>query len=132
VTAPDPASIPLRILVVDSDERTRDSLCGLLSIGGRCVVVGSASRTDQALALVVSTKPDVVIVDPRVAGVGEADAFTARVRALAPETRIVCMGASDAGDGTSLPAGVDAWIRKTFRPRELLDAVVAAGRTSQN
>jgi DNA-binding response OmpR family regulator len=126
VTAPESPSTPLRVVVVDTDERTRDSLCGLLSIGDRCVVVGSASQPNQALALVADTRPDVVIVDPRLPGLDGIKAFTTQVRAVAPGARIVLMGSFEANRVAPLPLGADAWIRKTFRPRELLDALIAA------
>ena len=44
--APDPAirADPLRVLVVDADERVRESLTGLLAIGGRVLVVGGAGQ----------------------------------------------------------------------------------------
>ncbi|MFL5680114.1 MAG: response regulator transcription factor [Chloroflexota bacterium] len=125
MTAPDLAPAPLRVVVVDADERTRDSLCGLLSIGDRCVVVGSASQPDQALALVADKRPDVVIVDPRLPGLDGIKSFTTRVRAAAPGARIVLMGSFEANRVAPLPLGADGWIRKTFRPRELLDAVMA-------
>jgi DNA-binding response OmpR family regulator len=128
MTAPDPVSLPLRVLVVDGDERVRDSLCGLLSIGDRCVVVGSASHPEQALVLIAEKTPDVVIVDPRLPGLDGIKSFTTRVRAAAPNARIVLMGSFEANRVAPLPLGADGWIRKTFRPRELLDAIVAAAR----
>ena len=35
---------PLRVLVVDADDRVRESLTGLLAISGQCLVVASAGR----------------------------------------------------------------------------------------
>src|SRR3954463_13630530 len=37
-----PTTGPLRVLLVDPDERVRESLAGLLCIGHRCVVIGAA------------------------------------------------------------------------------------------
>ena len=56
---------PLRVLVVDADDRVRESLAGLLAIGDRVLVVGSAGQAATALALVREHRPDVVVVDPR-------------------------------------------------------------------
>jgi DNA-binding NarL/FixJ family response regulator len=125
-----PPSSPLRVLVVDSDQRVRDSLAGLLCIGERCVVVGSAADPGEALAIVGSAMPDVVIVDPRVGEPEGGRTFITRLRAANPSVRVIVMSWSGAGHDAALAAGADAFIRKTFRARELIDAVLVAGRSS--
>jgi DNA-binding NarL/FixJ family response regulator len=124
------ASTPLRVLVVDADDRIRESLARLLTIGGRCVVVATAGQPDGALELAQSMQPDVAVVDSRLQEVGADRAFIERIRAVTPDVRIVVLNWSDsAGSQVSLP-GADIYIRKTFRPHELIDAVVnAAART---
>jgi two-component system, NarL family, response regulator DevR len=130
--APLDRSRPLRVVVVDADERTRESLAGLLAIGRKCIVVGSASHVLQALALVGELVPDVIVVDPRLPEIDGGRAFIAQARALSPQVRVLVMGWS--GDiEHDLPAGsADGYVRKTFRPRELLDAVLAAAQQPQN
>jgi DNA-binding NarL/FixJ family response regulator len=128
MTAPlDPAR-PLKVVVVDADERVRESLAGLLGIGRRCVVVGSAGRPDSALELIAADPPDVIVVDPRLPEVDAGQAFIARARELAPSVRVLVMSWSDVLEHDAIVGGADAFIRKTFRPRELVDAVCAAGR----
>jgi DNA-binding NarL/FixJ family response regulator len=129
VTDPQVLSSPLRVLVVDSDERVRDSLAGLLCIGERCVVVGSAAESAEALAIVGTTVPDVVILDPRIEEPDGSRSFITRLRAVDPTLRIVVMSWSADAQADALAAGADAFIRKTFRARELIDAVLAAGRS---
>lgn len=129
MTQPDPVGAPLRVLVVDADERTGESLSRLLCIGDRCAVVGTASHVAEALALVAEFAPDVLVVDLRLPGIDAGGPFIARVRELSPGIRVLALGASDAAaDATRL--GADAFIRKTFRPRELVDAVLAASGAS--
>jgi len=56
----DPAAegpIPLRVLVVDPDDRIRESITRLLPIGGRCLVVGSAGGTDDAIEAARAASP---------------------------------------------------------------------------
>lgn len=127
--SPDPAR-PLKVLVVDADERVRESLAGLLGIGRRCLVVGTAGRPDSALSLIAADPPDVIVVDPRLPEVDGGQAFIARARELAPSVRVLAMGWSDLLEHDGISCGADALIRKTFRPRELVDAVLAAGRRS--
>ena len=122
------ASAPLRVLVVDADDRIRESLARLLPIGGRCLVVGSAGVPDRALELAASMSPDVAVVDSRTPGLATDRTFVDCLRGAAPDVRIVVLTWSD-NDGTqaALP-GADVYIRKTFRPQELIDAVVNAAR----
>lgn len=122
---PAPAQTPSvpRILVVDPDERIRESLAGLIGIGRRCAVVGSAGQPAEALAFVYNHAPDVVVVDPRLPDLTEGRAFIGHLRASAPKVRIVVMGSDLEG---SLGVEVDAVIRKTFRPHELIEAICRA------
>lgn len=121
---------PLRVLVVDADDRVRESLTGLLGIGRRLVVVGGAGRPGPALDLVATSRPDVVVVDPRLPEIDGGLEFIGRLRTLAPNVRVVVMGSFDGPDQGSLAAASDACVRKTFRPTELQSAIEAAGRRS--
>jgi DNA-binding NarL/FixJ family response regulator len=128
---PDPRTVvdgPLRVLVVDADDRVRESLAGLLAIGDKVRVVGTAGQPGAALALVVETHPDVVIVDPRLPEVDGGIAFIARLRSVAPGVRILGMSWSDTLEEAVLAGGADGFMRKTFRPTELIAAIVAAAQ----
>lgn len=119
---------PLRVLVVDADDRVRESLTGLLAIGGRCMVVASAGQVGPALDLAIDHQPDVVILDPRLPEVDGGMALIARLRAQLPSVRILAMSWSDTLEAGVLESGADGFVRKTFRPTELVAAVIAAGR----
>lgn len=120
---------PLRVLVVDADDRVRESLTGLLAIGGRCTVVASAGQAGPAFDLALDHDPDVVIVDPRLPEVDSGIAFISRVRSNLPTVRILVMSWSDSLESAVLESGADGFLRKTFRPSELVAAVFAASRT---
>ncbi len=126
---PDAWPAPLRVLIVDADDRVRESLSGLLGIGGRLVVVGAAGGPGPALELVASVGPDVIVVDPRLPEIDAGLAFIRRLRAVAPSVRVVVMGAYDGLDQGSMAGVADGFVRKTFRPTELVTAVEAAGRS---
>ena len=129
MTEPAAAPAPLHVLLVDADDRVRESLAGLLCIGERCLVVGTAGTADAALHLATQSIPDVVVVDPRLPGLDAGAALIARLREACPTTRVLVLNWSDAAD--SQDCGADAYTRKTFRPHELIDAVVlAAGRSA--
>jgi DNA-binding NarL/FixJ family response regulator len=120
------AQAPLRVLVVDADDRIRESLARLLPIGGRCLVVATAGQPETALELAGSMGPDVVVVDSRLPEIGADRTFIERLRVVAPDVRIVVLNWSDSAESQVGLPGADVYIRKTFRAHELIDAVVSA------
>jgi DNA-binding NarL/FixJ family response regulator len=122
VAVPDPAATR-RLVVIDADDRTRESIVGLLRIRDRFDVVGSAGHGGAAVALVREHRPDVVIIDPRLPELPDGIALIRRIRAIAPGARILALGwAPDLEAGTRA-AGADGFLRKTFNPAELTAAI---------
>ncbi len=128
MTDPAAAPAPLRVLLVDPDDCVRESLAGLLRIGDHCLVVGGAGTPDDAVRLVLEYEPDVVVVDPRLPGIDAGAALIARIREVSPETRVLVLNWADSTEVQA--SGADAYARKTFRPHELIDAVVSTWRRS--
>jgi DNA-binding NarL/FixJ family response regulator len=126
MTEPAQSADPLRVLVVDPDDRVRESLAGLLCIGHRCVVIGAAGTAAEAVVLAGQSAPDVIVVDPRLPG-QDGSTLISELRAATPNSRVLVLTWSDSADQVT---GADAYVRKTFRPHELIDAVVAATRRS--
>ena len=117
----------VRVVLVDADDRVRESLCGLLCIGDRLEVVGSTGQTGQALDLVTETHPDIVVIDPRLPELdGGGLSFIGRLRAIAPDVRVLVMSGADPAEQADLIAAADGYVRKTFRPSDLVAAVIAA------
>src|SRR5438876_12453751 len=90
------AAAALRVLLVDADDRVRESLAGLLRIGDRCLAEGAAGTADEAVRLNAGEAPDVVVIDPRIPGGGTGAALIARNRDARPETRILVLTWPDA------------------------------------
>jgi DNA-binding NarL/FixJ family response regulator len=120
--------IPLRVLVVDPDDRIRESITRLLPIGGRCAVVGGAATTQEAAELALTLVPDVVVIDSRLPDDDLAEGFISRLRTTVPGVRILVMNWTDAAEPVPSLRDADAYIRKTFRPHELIDGVISASR----
>lgn len=123
-----PVERPIRVLVVDADERVRESLCGLLAIGDRIDIIGGAESPGAAIERVSADHPDVVIVDPRLPGVDQGLDFLRRLRAADPTVRILAMCSADTLDDAGVRATADGCVRKTFRPAEVIAAIVATDR----
>lgn len=123
-----PASAPMpRVVIVDGDRRVQQSVADLLSVSGEVEVVGSAGDVRAALELVEETRPDVVLIDPRLP---DADAGLALIGGLArawPGLRIVLTGWNDA-EGRTLLNGTACFVSKGGSPEEYVEAVVAGCR----
>jgi len=121
--ASDPIPGLPRILVVDADDRTRESIVGILGIRHRFEVVGSAGHVGAALAIVDRHRPDVLIVDPRLPEIPDGIALIRRARAIDPTIRILAVGWAPSLEHDTLAAGADCFIRKTFKPGDLSGAI---------
>lgn len=111
-------------MVVDADERVRESLTGLLCIGERLAVVGSAGQTTDALDLAADQHPDIVIIDPRLPENDGGVVFIERLRETVPGVRIIGMSRNDGEVDAALAACFDGFVRKTFRPNDLQSAIL--------
>ena len=123
LAAHDDLAAPARLLVVDADDRTRESIAGLLRIRDRFEVVGSAGHASAAIALVREQRPDVVILDPRLPELTDGISLIKRIRAVQPAVRILALGWSPELEQGMVAAGADGFLRKTFKPAELTAAI---------
>ena len=119
-----------RVLVVDADDRVRQSLIGLLGIGGRLDVVGDTGGPDEALRLAGSARPDVVVIDPRLPGLEQGRACIRRLRAVVPGLRIIALTCPESNGEDDLDGLVDGAVRKTFRAGDLQAAILTGGSSS--
>jgi len=126
---PDPGSSiappPLRLVVVDADDRVRETLTRLLEIGDRVEIVGSAGEAGLALEIVEASAPDIVVVDPRLPEIESGLDFIRRLRTAAPAVQVVVMGGADTPQLDDLTSAADCVCRKTFRAGDLLTAILA-------
>jgi DNA-binding NarL/FixJ family response regulator len=113
----------LRILVVDADDRTRESVAGILGIRHRFDVVGTAGHVDAAIGLARAHRPQVVVLDPRLPEVSDGMALIRRLRQLDAEVAILAVGWSPDLEHQALVAGADGFVRKTFKPGDLSTAI---------
>ncbi|MDH5235048.1 MAG: response regulator transcription factor [Gemmatimonadota bacterium] len=123
---------PVRILVVDDHPLVREGIRQALSVPGFEVVadVGSA---EEAIALVPTLRPDVVVMDISLPGLSGMEA-TEVIRRDAPATRVLMLSVHDHPEYAleSVRAGASGYLRKDSLPEELRDAVrtVHAGNTA--
>jgi DNA-binding NarL/FixJ family response regulator len=117
---------PLRVVVVDPDDRVRESLARLLCVTRRIETVATAGRSSEALDVVRATEPDVVLLEPRLPDIDAGIELIASLRVAMPGCRIVVLGSAETFGGVEFGTIADAVVRKTFRTDELVAAVLAA------
>jgi DNA-binding NarL/FixJ family response regulator len=112
---PDPSRVPgdssPRVLIADDDPDVRAVLSAQLA--AEFEVVGTATDTDEAIALAAETRPDIALVDVQMPGGGGLRA-TREIREAAPDTTIVALSADESERVVldMLKAGAVTYLRK--------------------
>ena len=119
----------IRVLVVDDHPVVRGGLVGWLDAQQDLTVVGEAADGQEALALVATAEPDVVLMDlrmPRMDGV----TATERLAARHPAVRVLVLTTydTDADIVRAVAAGATGYLLKDTPLPQLADAVRAAAR----
>lgn len=119
----------IRVLVVDDHPVVRSGLSGMLSVTDDIEVVGEAGDGAEALALVESTKPDVVLMDlrmPRMDGVAATGAIVSGYAS----TRVLVLTTYDTDSEIlhAVEAGAAGYLLKDTPHADLLNGIRAAAR----
>lgn len=119
----------IRVLVVDDHPVVRSGLSGMLAVTDDIEVVGEAGDGAEALALVESTKPDVVLMDlrmPRMDGVAATGAIVSGYAA----TRVLVLTTYDTDSEIlhAVEAGAAGYLLKDTPHADLLNGIRAAAR----
>jgi two-component system, NarL family, response regulator DevR len=118
----------LRVMLVDDHEVVRDGIKALLQAQDDLLVVAEAGSVKDALLQADRTKPDVIVMDVRLAD-GSGIEATREIRAARPETRVLMLTsfADDEALFASIMAGADGYVLKQIRGGELLRAIRTVG-----
>ena len=120
----------LRVLVADDHPVFRDGLQVTLEDTPDVDVVGAVADGQAAIEQARATRPDVVLMDLRMPGVGGIEA-TARIAAELPATAVVVLTMSEDDDSVfaALRAGARGYLLKESSAGDIVRAVraVAAG-----
>lgn len=124
---PDPRT---SVLLVDDHALIRAGNALVIEATDDLDVVGEANSGEEAVTLAASLRPDVVLMDVRMPGVGGIEA-TRQITAAHPATRVIVLTTFDldAYAYGSLRAGASAFLLKSATSAQLTDAIrtVAAG-----
>lgn len=118
-----------RVIVVDDQTVVREGLVLLLQLLPDIQVVGAAAGGEEALRLVATERPDVVLMDLRMPKMDGVEA-TKRVRAEHPDTQVVVLTtySDDESVFAALRAGARGYLTKDARAGEIAEAIAAVQR----
>jgi len=122
----------IRVLICDDHEVVREGLRGLIGRQSGMSVVGEAATVAESIEAAARAKPDVVIMDVRLADGSGVEACRA-IREARPETKVVMLTsyADDEALFASIIAGASGYLLKQTRGQAVVDAInaVAAGQS---
>ncbi|WP_129788551.1 response regulator transcription factor [Promicromonospora panici] len=124
------ATAEIRVLLVDDHALIRTGNSLVLASTDDIAVVGEAATGEEAVELARSLRPDVVLMDVRMPGIGGIEA-TRRITGAHPGMKVVVLTTFDLDEYAfeSLRAGASAFLLKSATSAELIDAIrtVATG-----
>jgi NarL family two-component system response regulator LiaR len=117
----------IKVLVVDDHRVVRSGLTAFLKVFSDLEMVGEARDGREALALCDAARPDVVLMDLLMPGIGGVEA-TRAIRARYPSTQVIALTSSTEDEHVRevLEAGAIGYLLKDVSAGELAAAVRAA------
>jgi two-component system response regulator DevR len=120
---------PLRVLLVDDHEVVRDGVKALLQATEDIIVTAEASSVREAIDEADRARPDVVVMDVRLAD-GSGIEATREIRARHPKTSVIMLTsfADDEALFASIMAGASGYVLKQVKGGELVRAIRTVGK----
>jgi DNA-binding NarL/FixJ family response regulator len=120
---------PLRVLLVDDHEVVRSGVRALLQATDDIIVTAEAASVREAVDEADRTRPDVVVMDVRLAD-GSGIEATREIRARHPKTAVIMLTsfADDEALFASIMAGASGYVLKQVTGGELVRAIRTVGR----
>jgi DNA-binding NarL/FixJ family response regulator len=128
-----PANSTVRVVLVDDHQLVRSGVRAELDaadVDGSVEVVGEAGEVDEAIRVITTLKPDVVLLDVHMPGGGGAEVIRGVHEGL-PAVRFLALSVSDAAEDVIgvVRAGARGYVTKAIDGPALTDAIrrVASG-----
>ena len=119
----------INVLVVDDHELIRAGIARMLLDDGNIQIVGEASSGEEALDMLKSNCPDVILMDLKMPGIGGLEA-TRRIKRMCDKTQVVVVTAcvDDPYPTHVMESGASAYISKNSHISEIIRAIKSVYR----
>jgi len=119
----------LKLVVVDDHAIFREGLRALLDMEDDFVVIGEASRGDEAVAMVGEDPPDVILLDLHLPD-GSGSQFCKQLLRVSPKSKVLILSAYDDDQEVSaaLISGASGYVLKTVGGERLADNIRSVHR----
>ncbi len=119
----------IRVLIADDHAIVRDGVRALLALSEDITVVGEAANGQQAVELARTLRPDVILMDIAMPGLGGLEA-TIEIRKDSPQAKILVLTQYEDREYIRrfLKAGVSGYVLKKAAGSELTTAIRAVSR----
>jgi len=119
----------LKLLIVDDHAIFREGLRALLDMEEDFVVVGEASRGDEAVAMVAEDPPDIILLDLHLPD-GSGAQFCSKLLRVSPDSKVLILSAynDDQEISAALISGARGYVLKTVGGERLADNIRSVQR----
>jgi DNA-binding NarL/FixJ family response regulator len=122
-----PDQTPVRVVIVDDHAMFRSGVrAELVGVGaGRVEVLAEAADVDEAIAAVLTHRPDVVLLDVHLPGGGGVEVMRRLPAERRTETSFLALSVSDAAEDVigTIRGGARGYVTKTITGPELVSAI---------
>jgi DNA-binding NarL/FixJ family response regulator len=118
----------IRVLVADDHQLMREGTAALIGADERIEVVGLARDGGEAVALAERRRPDVVLLDLNMPGVGGLEACARLREGEGPEVLMLTVSDEEPDLYAALRVGAAGYLTKDMPPADLIEAVLAVAR----
>lgn len=122
-------AVPLRVMIVDDHEVVRNGIKALLEDEEGISVAGEAGTVRDAIERAEWARPDVIVMDVRLAD-GSGIEATREIRARLPKTQVLMLTtfADDDALFASIMAGASGYVLKQIKGGDLVRAIRSVGQ----
>jgi DNA-binding response OmpR family regulator len=121
----------MKVLIIEDDQQVINNIAFCLAVRYPEVVNVSSPRWQEAVELIETELPDLIIISSSLPGIKITDVISRMRRSFEVPLLVLIGGESDIDRAMVLEAGADDYIPKPFSPLELLARVTALFRRTQ-
>lgn len=114
----------LKVLIVDDHEIVSTGISRMLQDVSNLDVVGCAASGEEAISLTKEMRPDIVLMDVHMPGIGGLGA-TKEIKRVIPKTKVIALSALDDNPYPTklIEAGASGYITKGIALNEMINAI---------